>query len=275
MRSCRRVLFLAPNRIFILLIPTRVRIIIFRYTRPLVPQVSDMVMLSEDLTNSKTERDKEEMEASKNAAGSDTAASDDLKSEWSFSDKIQQLVSDLKELQITDSGVSSGLGKVKPRKVVVFSQWTHMLDIVECALQEEGGGIPFRRLDGGMSQVAREAALLDFEKKGEVLVMLISLKAGGVGLNLVAASVVILLDPWSVLCFWCWLPFFRFLIFLSTHSLHSLDKAHVSFAMQVESGCGRTGDWACTPHRTNPGRSGKKVYRQRNGGRKNPCHAST
>jgi SNF2 family DNA or RNA helicase len=47
-----------------------------------------------------------------------------------------------------------------------------------------------------MSQVQRERALSDFNSRAECRVMVISLKAGGVGLNLTAASIVFLLDPW-------------------------------------------------------------------------------
>jgi hypothetical protein len=49
-----------------------------------------------------------------------------------------------------------------------------------------------------MSQQQRERALKDFSSVRDVRVMVISLKAGGVGLNLVAASVVFMMDPW-----WC------------------------------------------------------------------------
>jgi DNA repair protein RAD5 len=76
---------------------------------------------------------------------------------------------------------------------VVFTQWTSMLDLVEIALSQ--AQITFSRLDGSMSRNRREASLVQL-RSGQVQVMLLSLRAGGVGLNLTAASRVILLDPW-------------------------------------------------------------------------------
>jgi SNF2 family DNA or RNA helicase len=81
-----------------------------------------------------------------------------------------------------------------PEKVIVFSQWTGTLDLLEPALRAEG--FDFRRLDGTMSLAAREKALLEFETCPGVSVMLMSLKAAGLGVNLVCANHVLLLDVW-------------------------------------------------------------------------------
>jgi SNF2 family DNA or RNA helicase len=80
-------------------------------------------------------------------------------------------------------------------KSVVFSQWTAMLDLVEKALQR-CPHLAFCRLDGSMSSEARHEACRRFREEPSLRVMLISLKAGGVGLNLTAARRVYLLDPW-------------------------------------------------------------------------------
>jgi DNA repair protein RAD5 len=56
--------------------------------------------------------------------------------------------------------------------------------------------IQYLRLDGSTSQPQRAAVLEKFSQHKSRLVLLISLKAGGVGLNLVAASRVFMLDPW-------------------------------------------------------------------------------
>jgi len=79
-------------------------------------------------------------------------------------------------------------------KSVVFSQWTSMLDKVEDAL--EIAGIRYDRLDGTMKREERVRAMdaLKFDPACEVL--LVSLKAGGVGLNLTAAQRVYLMDPY-------------------------------------------------------------------------------
>ena len=79
-------------------------------------------------------------------------------------------------------------------KSVVFSQFTSYLDIVERTFKREK--IHYLRLDGTTSQAQRAAVLEKFSNHKGRLVLLISLKAGGVGLNLVAASRVFMLDPW-------------------------------------------------------------------------------
>ncbi|GFH27123.1 uncharacterized protein HaLaN_25391, partial [Haematococcus lacustris] len=82
----------------------------------------------------------------------------------------------------------------KPEKVIVFSQWTGMLDVLEIALRRAGH--VFTRLDGGLSIAAREQAIAEFEGKAEVLVLLVSLKAAALGLNLTVANHVVLMDLW-------------------------------------------------------------------------------
>lgn len=79
-------------------------------------------------------------------------------------------------------------------KVVVFSQFTGMLDIVQKWLQERA--FNFERIDGSISGQARMAAIERFQSSPEASVFLVSLKAGGVGINLTAADYVIHLDPW-------------------------------------------------------------------------------
>ncbi|CAO3682707.1 unnamed protein product [Rhizopus microsporus] len=81
-------------------------------------------------------------------------------------------------------------------KTVVFSQFTSFLDIIGEALDYES--IHFTRLDGSHNQPQREKVLSTFATSGEkgANVLLISLRAGGVGLNLTCASRVIMMDPW-------------------------------------------------------------------------------
>ena len=78
-------------------------------------------------------------------------------------------------------------------RALVFSQFTDVLDLAEIALHDKG--FTTLRLDGSMSAAKREKKVQLFQQ-GNVQVFLISLKAGGVGLNLTAADYVILLDPW-------------------------------------------------------------------------------
>ncbi len=77
--------------------------------------------------------------------------------------------------------------------VLVFSQFTSFLSIISRALKE--AHLPHLYLDGSIAMKQRENLVNDFQK-GKSPIFLISLKAGGVGLNLTAANYVIHLDPW-------------------------------------------------------------------------------
>lgn len=79
-------------------------------------------------------------------------------------------------------------------KAIVFSQWTGMLDLLEACLKNSS--IQYRRLDGTMSVLARDKAVKDFNTLPEVSVIIMSLKAASLGLNMVAACHVLLLDLW-------------------------------------------------------------------------------
>ncbi|XP_066349545.1 helicase-like transcription factor CHR28 isoform X2 [Miscanthus floridulus] len=81
-----------------------------------------------------------------------------------------------------------------PVKAIVFSQWTGMLDLLQLSLNRND--IQFRRLDGSMCLNLREQQVNEFKTDPKVRVMLMSLKAGNLGLNMVAACHVIMLDPW-------------------------------------------------------------------------------
>ncbi|MAO36780.1 MAG: DNA/RNA helicase [Zunongwangia sp.] len=95
------------------------------------------------------------------------------------SHKLDLLVSQLAEVM------------AEGRRALVFSQFTSFLDLAEDAL--DAAGIGHVRLDG--STADRSRVVQQF-RGGDAPVFLISLKAGGFGLNLTDADVVILLDPW-------------------------------------------------------------------------------
>ena len=78
-------------------------------------------------------------------------------------------------------------------RVLLFSQFTTMLSMLQEALQKEG--IPFLSLTGATGKEKR-AELVETFQREEVPVFCISLKAGGTGLNLTAADIVIHYDPW-------------------------------------------------------------------------------
>jgi SNF2 family DNA or RNA helicase len=79
-------------------------------------------------------------------------------------------------------------------KIVIFSQFTEMLDIVNKWTDQKA--IYTERIDGTVSAKARIMAVDRFQVAEQPGMFLISLKAGGVGLNLTAADYVIHLDPW-------------------------------------------------------------------------------
>jgi SNF2 family DNA or RNA helicase len=79
-------------------------------------------------------------------------------------------------------------------KILIFSQWTSLLDLAEVPIEGKGWG--YRRYDGSMNAKMRGDAVDDFkDTRKNVRIMLVSLKAGNAGLNLNIASRVIILDP--------------------------------------------------------------------------------
>jgi len=77
------------------------------------------------------------------------------------------------------------------RKILIFSQFTSMIELIEAMLSEEK--LSYVKLIGATQD--RETPINAFQK-GDVPIFLISLKAGGTGLNLTAADTVIHYDPW-------------------------------------------------------------------------------
>ncbi|XP_024518098.1 putative SWI/SNF-related matrix-associated actin-dependent regulator of chromatin subfamily A member 3-like 1 [Selaginella moellendorffii] len=100
--------------------------------------------------------------------------------------KINALVSMLEKTRAKDPNIKS----------VVFSQFSTMLKLIEGPLQK--AGFKFVKLEGGMSASKREENMEAFKstRSGSPTVFLLSLKAAGVGLNLVTASNVFMMDPW-------------------------------------------------------------------------------
>lgn len=79
-------------------------------------------------------------------------------------------------------------------KILLFSQFTSVLKKIEPILKERD--IEYLYLDGSTSSKERINLVDDFNKKDNIKVFLISLKAGGTGLNLTSANFVIHFDPW-------------------------------------------------------------------------------
>lgn len=95
--------------------------------------------------------------------------------------KIHELTSELEE-------------NLSNHKALIFSQFLGMLSLIREKLRELG--IKYEYFDGSTSINDREKAIQNFQHDDECRVFLISLKAGGVGLNLTAADYVYIVDPW-------------------------------------------------------------------------------
>nr|CAB3484046.1 unnamed protein product [Digitaria exilis] len=106
----------------------------------------------------------------------------DAENSWKDSCKVSKLIMILEDLQ------------KKKEKSIIFSQFTSFFDLLEFPFNHKG--IKFLRYDGKLSQKHKEKVLKEFSESQDKLVLLMSLKAGGVGLNLTAASNVFLMDPW-------------------------------------------------------------------------------
>jgi superfamily II DNA or RNA helicase len=118
--------------------------------------------------------------------------------------RLRQICCDLRLLKMEGTEADGASGKLEMfselleevidggHRVLVFSQFVEMLKLIQQRLETEG--VEFCYLDGATSN---RAEVVDrFQKNAEIPVFLISLKAGGVGLNLTGADTVIHFDPW-------------------------------------------------------------------------------
>ncbi|XVF19793.1 hypothetical protein REPUB_Repub11eG0141500 [Reevesia pubescens] len=106
----------------------------------------------------------------------------DVEKNWVESTKVVVLLQELEKLCLSGS------------KSILFSQWTAFLDLLQIPLSRSN--ITFVRLDGTLNQQQREKVIKQFSEDSNIMVLLMSLKAGGVGINLTAASNAFVLDPW-------------------------------------------------------------------------------
>ncbi|KAK8162571.1 SNF2 family N-terminal domain-containing protein [Phyllosticta citrichinensis] len=121
-----------------------------------------------------------------------------LAKKWVSSSKIDRTMELLRGIRSNDQS----------EKTLIFSQFTGLLDLLELPLMREDMG--YVRYDGGMSAKTRDEAVQKFTTDPDTKVMLVSLKAGNSGLNLVEASRVIILDPF-------WNPYIEY---------QAIDRAH-------------------------------------------------
>ncbi len=105
------------------------------------------------------------------------------------------------------------------KKVLIFSSFVSHLDLYQQWCIDNN--IPFVTLTGQTQSADREKVVNEFQENEDVLLFFISLKAGGVGLNLTKASYVVLLDPW-------WNPFIEKQAIARAHRIGQTNKVMVS-----------------------------------------------
>ncbi|KII93978.1 hypothetical protein PLICRDRAFT_36194 [Plicaturopsis crispa FD-325 SS-3] len=107
------------------------------------------------------------------------------RNDFQSSTKLEALVQNLRRLQDQDPCF----------RAVIFSQFTSFLDLIEVVLTREN--LAWYRFDGSMDMKKRNAAVNEFrDPSRKPKVLIISLKAGGVGLNLTTANHVFMMDCW-------------------------------------------------------------------------------
>ena len=106
----------------------------------------------------------------------------DLDSKYKRSSKMEKLMEKIADLLKKDE------------KAVIFSQFLGMLDLIEYDFKRNN--IKYLRFDGSLPHKKRGEILRNFKEDSTIPIIMISLKAGGVGLNLVEANHVFLIDPW-------------------------------------------------------------------------------
>ncbi|KAJ0160465.1 putative ATP-dependent helicase C23E6.02 [Colletotrichum tanaceti] len=121
-----------------------------------------------------------------------------LSHHWLTSSKTRACVELLRTIQETGE------------KTIIFSQWTMLLDLLQVAIKKEGLNIKHCRYTGEMSMAQRDDTAFTFSTDPSMKVMLVSLRAGNAGLNLVSASRVIIMDPF-------WNPYIE---------MQAVDRAH-------------------------------------------------
>jgi SNF2 family DNA or RNA helicase len=120
-----------------------------------------------------------------------------LRDNWEDSAKVSRVIELLGEIQETNE------------KTIIFSQWTALLDLIECQIKYNLK-IRYRRYTGDMSRNQRDESVRDFTEDPNTRVLLVSLRAGNAGLNLTTASRVIICDPF-------WNPYIE---------MQAVDRAH-------------------------------------------------
>ena len=156
-------------------------------TRRNAKDVTNLVTDEEDMSNDSSSREdsEEEVESGNDDEEDEIRSEGDLAEDLVKSTKIRHLLSVLNR-------------DASKHKYIVFSFFTSMLDLIEPFLRQEG--LVYTRYDGAMRNDVREASLERLRNHSKTRILLCSLRAGSLGLNLTAASRVVILEPF-------WNPF--------------------------------------------------------------------
>jgi len=174
---------------------------------PDLPELIEQVSLIEMSPDQSKAYEKEKSSARNHLMGLDKA---DRKYRFNVLAAILRLRQIANHPQLADDNYSGQSGKyddvlqkainvVKAgHKLIIFSSFVKHLELFEARFNEIS--IPFVKLTGQSSQEARKGAVYDFQQDESIRIFLISIKAGGTGLNLTAAEYIFILEPW-------WNPF--------------------------------------------------------------------
>ncbi|TLS22244.1 uncharacterized protein PpBr36_09774 [Pyricularia pennisetigena] len=132
---------------------------------------------------------------------------DYLDDNWITSAKISKCTQLLSEI------------RQKGEKTLIFSVFTSLLDLLEVGIRHDLG-LQVCRYDGSLGRDARDKAVQDFQFNPNATIMLVSLRAGNAGLNLTAASQVIIMDPF-------WNPYIEMQAVDRAHRMGQLRSVHV------------------------------------------------
>lgn len=95
------------------------------------------------------------------------------------------------KIEVLNNHITENIGQ---HKILIFSQFVGMLQIIKKDIEKLK--IPYAYLDGQTALKDRKKQIQNFQEDESIRIFLISLKAGGVGLNLTAADYIYLVDPW-------------------------------------------------------------------------------
>ncbi|CAL3962539.1 unnamed protein product [Diplocarpon coronariae] len=148
--------------------------------------------------NETTDSDSDSEDGSDSSTDSDSVEHSEVEDELdSSSDEEAHLATIVTSTKITHLVKILG-NEIEQHKFIVFSQFTSMLDLIEPFLRQLG--FKFTRYDGSMKNDLREASLSKLRNDKNCRILLCSLKCGSLGLNLTAATRVVILEPF-------WNPF--------------------------------------------------------------------